>query len=89
MDEITEYLEQTKKFDCPYCGKVVKIDNLSDYMDSDCIEEDRGMGAEYEHSVSDCEIECPKCKKDFEIVGSVYEYPEGAFNYETLEAKPI
>ena len=31
------------------------------------------------------DLVCDKCGKSFDVNGSIFEYPEGAFNYESLE----
>lgn len=47
------------------------------------------MGTETEHSIECDEFECPECHKLFSVSGSVWEYPEGAYNYHELHTSPI
>ena len=79
----------THSVECPHCGKSV-THNWSEYIiSSDIVDEDRGMGTETEHSIECDEFECPECHKLFSVSGSVWEYPEGAYNYNELHTSPI
>ena len=79
----------THSVECPHCGESVTY-NWSDYViDSDIIDEDRGMGAETEHTIECDEFECPECHKLFSVSGSVWEYPEGAYNDHELNTSSI
>lgn len=74
---------------CPYCNSNITED-WSDYIvSSDVVDEDRQMGAETEHSIECDEYKCPDCKKAFRVYGSVWEYPEGAYNYHELNTEPL
>lgn len=72
----------TKSIKCPHCGEVHSID-LSDYVTDESTYE-RGMGEETEYTIEDCVIECNVCNKEFEVSGSIWEYPEGSENCNTL-----
>lgn len=78
----------TQPINCPYCNKETTED-WSDYVYSSDVVEERGMGDEIEHSIECEEYECPNCHKKFKVVGSVWEYPEGAYNYHELKSKPL
>ena len=60
------------------CGHRFIVD-LMDYVDETTSTADRGMGAEFAHSIL-CEDECPHCGRKYKISGEIYEYPIGAFN---------
>lgn len=62
---------------CPYCGNTEKID-LQEYVVDESGYE-REMGTETEYT-----IECEECKKRFGIEGSIWEYPEGAYNDDSI-----
>lgn len=69
--------------ECPYCEEEVDID-LKDYV-VDVSGNEREMGTETEYTI-ECEgLNCPNCNKHFGIRGSIWEYPEGAYNDDTLE----
>lgn len=79
----------THSINCPYCNSKITED-WSDYItSSDVIDENRQMGAEIEHSIECDEYKCPDCKKTFSVFGSVWEYPEGAYNYHELNTEPL
>ena len=79
----------THAVSCPHCGAEV-IEDWSDYIESsDVVDENRGMGAETEHSIECEDFVCPECDKMFRVTGSVWEYPEGAYNYHELHAFPV
>lgn len=71
---------------CDECGEQHRIDKDCLDYDVECIDEDRGMGAEYEHTFSGEET-CSKCDNlmSFRVMG--YEYPEGAYNSQEKEAR--
>ncbi len=56
--------------------KQVKVNS---YAETSSAIADRGMGPEIEHTISH-NGECPRCGKQFEISGAIYEYPMGALN---------
>lgn len=67
-------------FICPHCGKEIVINLISG--DTECVAtSERNMGIESEYSIS-VQGNCSHCKNGFEVVGSVWEYPVLAFNYE-------
>lgn len=79
----------TQSVDCPHCGATI-TQNWSGYIaSSDVVDEDRGMGAEIEHTIECDEFECPECHKSFTVSGSIWEYPEGAYNYHELNTEPL
>ena len=65
-------------YQCEQCGHKICID-LIDYAETSSAIADRGMGPEIEHTISH-NGECPRCGKQFEISGAIYEYPMGALN---------
>lgn len=71
---------------CPYCGSKIEQDWSEYVVNSDIVDANRGMGAEMEHSIECDEFKCPKCNKYFSVTGSVWEYPEGVYNYHELHA---
>ena len=71
-----------RSYACPKCGHVFSV-NLLDYSQS-IISDERGMGAEYEHSV-DYDDECENCGAKFKINGAIYEYPIGSYNSDTVK----
>ena len=71
---------------CEKCGKTVKVSKNDidfDATDYDDHGED-GMGMEVEYSCKE-EVDCPYCGNEIEFSVSGFEYPEGAFNYESSE----
>lgn len=49
------------------------------------INENRGMGNEIEHSIECYGFKCLKCNKPSNVSGSIWEYPEGVYNYDDLQ----
>lgn len=79
----------THTVNCPYCNQAIPH-NWAEYVtDSDIIDPDRGMGPETEHTIECNDFECPNCKKIFRVYGSVFEYPEGAYNDHELHTEKI
>jgi hypothetical protein len=72
---------------CPNCEAYKCID-LKDYVvdESTC---DREMGMETEYTIEECKILCDECGQEFEVTGSIWEYPEGCENENTLKAKLV
>lgn len=70
----------THSVKCPHCGKSVTHDWSGFIITSEVIDEDRGMGSETEHTIECDDFECPECQKLFSVSGSVWEYPEGAYD---------
>ncbi len=68
---------------CPYCGGHTKID--LDQFVTDTSSDEREMGTETEYTVECDAYECPECKKRFGIRGSIWEYPVGAYNTDTIQ----
>lgn len=87
-EQITEVLKMDLnwKLNCPYCGEAVSVD-LSDYV-TDVSTYERQMGTETESTIECSEFKCPSCSKEFEISGSVWEYPEGTYNDDDIQAIP-
>lgn len=71
-----------KSIQCPKCDEINKID-LSDYVVDESTYE-REMGDEVEYTIGDCVITCKHCEEEFEISGSIWEYPEGMENDNAL-----
>lgn len=70
---------------CPFCGVSNSI-NCEDYITEE-ISNERQMGFEIEH-VFDCEEhECISCMRSFHVFGSIYEYPAGAYEHETINVQ--
>lgn len=79
----------THRVTCPHCGTQT-VQDWSDYVvSSDVVDEDRGMGAEIEHSIECNKFVCPNCGKKFSVSGSVWEYPEGVYNHHELHTRAI
>ncbi len=76
------FYQYWKSYTCPDCGHEFSLD-LLEGSESYAIGE-RDMGVETQHDVS-IEDECAHCGRKYKINGAVYEYPEGAFNYDTTE----
>ncbi len=84
----------THSLKCPYCGESYKYD-LSDYIIEQNSSE-REMGPEIEYTIQCDEIECKneecknkECRRTFSVSGSIWEYPEGAYNSKELKVLPI
>lgn len=71
------------KINCPYCGYQHEVD-LEDYVVDESSDE-REMGPETEYTIECEEYECDNCGRKFGIQGSVWEYPEGAYNDDNIE----
>lgn len=79
-----DHISLKRSIQCPYCG----FENNMDFADDcDSWSEERQMGPQitYEFNWNDCE--CERCGKSFEISGSIWEYPVGAYNYEEIYVK--
>lgn len=70
------------KIACPYCGNTEKI-NLENYV-VDVSEDERNMGTETEYTIECEEYKCEECKKIFRIEGSIWEYPQGMYNDDSI-----
>lgn len=68
---------------CPHCEEIVKAD-LKDYV-IDENGEGRDMGTETEYTIECDHFKCPNCGQEFRIRGSIWEYPEGAYNCDTIK----
>lgn len=69
-----------KIFSCPHCGNDIKVDLMSD--STDCVSSsERQMGIEREYNV-DVFGYCPHCNGEYQITGTIWEYPENCCNYE-------
>lgn len=77
------FISFKRSYICPKCGHVINID-LVDYADTSISRVDGGMGSEFEHAIS-CEGECPNCGKEYEISGSIFEYPIGACDQDEVK----
>ena len=75
-------IDLSKSIRCPYCMKKEIID-LSDYVISEDMDE-RDMGEEIEYTVEG-EITCSSCKSSYDISGSIWEYPVGTYNDDSIE----
>ena len=71
--------------ECPHCGRSIMYDWSDFVIDSEVIDEDRGMGEETEHIIECEDFECPHCHRKLNVNGSVWEYPEGVYNDHTLD----
>lgn len=76
----------THSVECPHCNETISYDWSEFVISSDVVDEDRGMGAETEHTIECYDFECPHCHQTFNVFGSVWEYPVGAYNYHELNA---
>lgn len=69
-----------KVLSCPCCGNDIKVDLISD--STDCVSSsERQMGIEKEYNINVVDY-CPHCNKEYQITGSIWEYPENCCNYE-------
>lgn len=68
---------------CPHCLEANKIDLQNSITDVSTY--DRSMGEETEYSIELNDIKCNVCLKEFNVKGSIYEYPEGCENYDTIK----
>ncbi|MBU3100699.1 MULTISPECIES: hypothetical protein [Clostridium] len=72
----------SKSIRCSNCG-INEITDLSDYVVSEDIDE-REMGEEIEYTVEGEHI-CSNCNSSYDISGSVWEYPVGMYNDDSIE----
>lgn len=70
--------KQQERTKCPHCEKEVIVEFKIEDMEAISYDE-RGMGDEVEYSFTS-EVDCPNCSTEFEIEGSVWEYPAGVIN---------
>ena len=69
-----------KILSCPHCKKDIKLDLISDA--TDCVSSsERQMGIEREYRI-DVVGNCTSCNGEYQVTGSVWEYPENCCNYE-------
>ena len=73
----------TRTITCPHCNHSNTID-FTDYVVSSSREE-RNLDPETQYDIEAEDLVCDKCSKSFDVNGSIFEYPEGAFNCEDLE----
>ena len=69
------------------CGHKIIVD-VMEFVETSMPIDERDMGVETQHDIV-CETECPNCGRIYQITGSIYEYPEGAFNYDQTEIKQL
>lgn len=69
------------------CGHKVIVD-VMEFVETSIPIDERDMGVETQHDI-ECEVECPNCGRIYQIKGSIFEYPEGAFNYDRTEIVPL
>lgn len=65
------------------CGHKIIVD-VMEFVETSMPIDERDMGVETQHDI-ECETECPNCGRIYQIKGSIFEYPEGAFNYDQTE----
>lgn len=70
--------KQIAKTECPNCNQEVIVEFLIQDLEAISYDE-RGMGNETEYEFWE-EVKCPICIRNFEIDGSVWEYPEGVID---------
>lgn len=69
-----------KILQCPCCKKDIHVDLMSG--DTNCVGTyERQMGLEHEYYVNVYGF-CPHCKQEYEITGTIWEYPEHVCNLE-------
>lgn len=79
-DDYDPGFQVEKIFSCPHCGNDIKVDLMSD--STDCVSSsERQMGIEREYNV-DVFGYCPHCNGEYQITGTIWEYPENCCNYE-------
>jgi C4-type Zn-finger protein len=71
-------ISHSAEIECPKCNNTSNQNFEIHDLEFESSYE-RGMGAENEYSFT-AEVTCPVCKKDIEINGEVWEYPEGDVN---------
>ncbi len=81
-----EEISLKRVINCPYCKAANTID-FTEYSESS--ENERGMGTEVEHSFVVDDVECNKCEKKFKVFGSIWEYPLGKYNEETIRVEKL
>lgn len=64
---------------CPNCASEFEKELIIDEIEFSG-EYERGMGTEVQYDFSS-EIKCPYCNNPFEVIGEIWEYPEGAINH--------
>ena len=70
-----------KLFECPYCEKAITVELISD--ETECVNsEERTMGPQNEYNI-DVHGKCPLCNCKYHVTGMLWEYPVGAYNYDS------
>lgn len=79
----TDHISQQRLIKCPYpdCGEEFIVD-FADYSDEQ--ESEGSMGGRCEHIFDTSDIECPECRRRLHAVGTISEYPIGAYEYEKI-----
>lgn len=80
-DYVDEGVSLERAISCPYC-EYRNVFDFSDYSESSV--EERQMGPEIEHSFEVENHICESCGKEFDIKGSIWEYPMGVYNDEDI-----
>ena len=69
---------------CPYCG----VENNMDFEENcECFDEERKMGPQRTYCFDWPDYKCGICGKRFKIKGSIWEYPLGSYNYESIDVE--
>ena len=70
---------------CSNCGELFPFhtDDMDFEWDGGVVN-DRGMGYEMQYDSNEV-CECPNCHEQIDVTLQVWEYPEGAFNYQNIE----
>jgi predicted RNA-binding Zn-ribbon protein involved in translation (DUF1610 family) len=68
-------------FICPHCGSTFQIKQFGDFEEVSSCERPMGLETQYEINFNST---CPNCGKCNHIFGSIWEYPNGAYNYHEL-----
>ena len=76
--------EFIKVLKCPKCGTKIK-ENWLEYQSEEANCYEREMGAETQYIIEYEDYECPNCHSVLKISGSLWEYPEGAYNMDDIE----
>lgn len=72
---------------CPHCLQEVEVNFNHPRRIISIDSTMRNMGSEIEYSVEAKKATCPKCRRCFKAHGSIWEYPEGAYNTHDIETE--
>lgn len=91
MDDVRDYLNETREFKCMECNTDIRIKNIGNHMKSR-ISADMGgeTGTEMEYSfVEDVIVKCPNCGREFKLDGHFWYAMDEGFKYNTFKLVPM